>query len=104
MSEKIKPSWCGHYKCQFLNRIEEVLCVGKLQVSETHGGDKNSHRICFNPEGNVEKNLKPGQHIFDLQINKSDCDAIRFMLDKVDGKKTSWRSNLTTQPKEQGDE
>jgi len=89
-----KPSWCGHLGCQFLSRVEDALCVGELSIPKRHGGDENSHRICFNPEGNVEQSLKPGKHVFDLKLNKSDCDAIRFVLDKVDGKKTSWRSKL----------
>lgn len=96
-----RPSWCGHPdECVFIRRGQNAMCVGKLKTPTSHGLNHgmevniNTHCLCLNPEGNVEKNIEPGDHVFDLQIAEHDCDGIRWMLDAIDGKKTSWRSRL----------
>ncbi len=76
-----RPSWCPHQDCVFCRRSQDALCGGRLPKPEPHEGDENTHRLC----------IKAGE-VFDLQVNNTDCDGIRFILDALNGKKTSWRS------------
>ena len=76
-----RPSWCPHQDCIFLRQTQGLLCGGELPKPEPHDEGENTHRLC----------IKAGE-VFDLQVNKTDCDGIRFILDALDGKKTSWRS------------
>jgi len=78
-----RPGWCPHQDCIFSRRSQDALCGGRLPKPEPHDGDENTHRLC----------IKTGE-VFDLQVNKTDCDGIRFILDALDGKKTSWRSKF----------
>lgn len=76
-----RPEWCPHQDCVFLRQSQGLLCGGHLPKPEPHDGDENTHRLCIKAAG-----------VFDLQINRTDCDSIRFILDALDEKKTSWRS------------
>jgi len=77
-----RPEWCPHSDCVFLRRIQDAGCCGALPVPEPHDGDLNTHRLCLRPEVAV----------FDLQVNMSDLDWLRWLFDAIDGKKTSWLS------------
>lgn len=86
MTERIqykqeKPSWCPHESCGFLRRAEDRFCGGSLPKPEPHGGDLNTHCICFKNE-----------EVVDFQVNMSDLDWFRWVFDAIDGKKTSWLS------------
>jgi len=74
------------------------MCCGALPTPTDHGESMavNTNRLCINPEGTVEGNTKPGSHVFDLMLNGSDADELRWMLDAIDGKSTSWRGRLYT--------
>ncbi|KKL46362.1 hypothetical protein LCGC14_2346290, partial [marine sediment metagenome] len=63
-------------------RSQDALCGGRLPKPEPHEGDENTHRLCVNTVGEV----------FDLQVNKTDLGYFRWILDALDGKKTSWLS------------
>ena len=77
-----RPSWCPHPDCSFRRRAQDALCAGQLPAPEPHDGDHNTHRICINA----------GEPVFDLQINATDAEYFRWMLDATDGKQTSWLS------------
>ena len=78
-----RPMWCPHQDCVFCRRSQDALCGGRLPKPEPHEGDENTHRFCIKT-----------REVFDIQVNKTDCDGIRFILDALDGKKTSWRSKF----------
>jgi len=77
-----RPMWCPHQDCVFCRRSQDALCGGRLPKPEPHEGDENTHRLCVNTVGEV----------FDLQVNKTDLGYFRWILDALDGKKTSWLS------------
>ena len=74
-----RPSWCPHTDCIFLRRAMDHLCGGQLPKPEPHDGDVNTQRICINA----------GLPVFDLQVNHSDLDWLRWIFDALDGKATS---------------
>ena len=76
-----RPAWCPHQDCVFSRRSQDALCGGRLPKPEPHEGDENTHRLC----------IKTGE-VFDLQVNKADLGYFRWILDALDGKKTSWLS------------
>jgi hypothetical protein len=76
-----RPSWCPHADCQFRRRSQDSVCGGELQRPTRHDGDYNTHRICIRTE-----------EVFDLQVNQSDLDWMRWIFDALDGKTTSWLS------------
>ena len=77
-----RPTWCPHADCVFQRRAMDHLCGGQLPVPEPHDGDHNTHRLCINA----------GEPVFDLQVNASDLDWMRWIFDALDGKATSWLS------------
>ena len=79
-----RPMWCPYQDCIFLRQTQGLICGGKLPKPELHDGCENTHRLC----------ISPGEASGDLQLNNNDCDGFRFILDALDGKKTSWRSKL----------
>lgn len=63
----------------------DSACVGELPKPADHGKAKgvNTHRLC----------MTDGESpVVDWQIAEHDCDWLRWMLDAVDGKATSWLS------------
>ena len=78
-----RPAWCPHRNCVFSRRSQDALCGGSLPKPAPHDGDENTHRLC----------IKAGE-VFDLQVNKTDLGYFRWILDALDGKKTSWLSKL----------
>ena len=76
-----RPSWCPHADCQFRRRAMDSICGGELAEPEPHDGDMNTHRLCLVADS-----------VIDLQVNASDCDWLRWILDALDGKATSWLS------------
>jgi hypothetical protein len=80
-----RPEWCPHTECIFKRRAMDSLCGGELPKPEPHGADFNTHRFCIRePESTPP--------IWDLQVNGTDLDWLRWVLDALDGKKTSWLS------------
>jgi len=73
-----RPGWCPHSDCLFRRRVMDNLCGGELPAPVEHDGAKNTHRLCIVTEG-----------VFDLQVNATDMDWLRWVLDALDGKKTS---------------
>jgi len=78
-----KPAWCPHQDCIFTRRVLNALCGGRLPEPEPHDGDLNLHRICIRTDTT-----------FDLKVNDSDLDWLRWIFDSLDGKATS---NLSKQ-------
>ena len=76
-----KPAWCTHQDCIFQRRVLDDLCGGKLPKPEPHNGDINLYRICIRTD-----------EVFDLMVNNSDLDWLRWIFDSLDGKATSWLS------------
>ncbi len=79
-----RPSWCPHISCQFKRRVQDAFCCGKLYEPQPHGADWNDARICFNchDDGSIQNYM----------VNKTDVGYLRWILDALDGKKTSWLS------------
>ncbi len=76
-----RPTWCPHQDCIFCRRSQDALCGGRLPKPVPHDGDENTHRLC----------IRAGE-VFDLQVNATDLGYFRWILDALDGKKTSWLS------------
>ena len=79
-----RPSWCRYSDCKFKRRCQDALCCGELPEPEPHEGDFNYYRICINVEGD-----RAG---VDYCVNNTDINYLRWILDALDGKKTSWLS------------
>jgi hypothetical protein len=79
-----RPEWCGHADCIFRRRAMDSFCGGELPAPEPHNGDMNTHRLCirFEDDGST----------VDMQVNATDLGWMRWILDALDGKKTSWLS------------
>lgn len=77
-----RPTWCPHTDCLFRRRSMDAICGGELPTSADHDGTPNTHRLCINA----------GEPVFDLQVNATDTDWLRWILDALDGKETSWLS------------
>jgi len=71
-----RPEFCTHLDCQFIFRVTDSMCGGKLPKPEPHGADFNTHRFCLNGVDGAEE-------IFDLQVNKSDIWWFRKMFDEM---------------------
>ena len=80
-----RPSWCPHTDCIFQRRVMDDLCGGRLPAPEPHDGDQNTHRFCLNGAD------KDGG-VFDLRVNRSDLEWLRWVFDALDGRSTSWFS------------
>ena len=89
MSENLnaRPDWCPHQDCVFQRSAAGMACGGELPKPEEHNGGINTDRICMDTR-------ETGHGIFDLQVNDSDLEWLRFIFDALDGKKTSWMSKL----------
>ena len=83
-----RPSWCPHNDCEYLRRVQDALCGGKLPTPESHDGDHNTHRMC-------QRDGDDGS-VYDWQVNATDLDGFRWIFDALDGKVTSWRSKRMT--------
>lgn len=82
-----RPAWCPHADCKFLRRAMDSVCGGELPAPVLHDGDVNTHRLCLR-----EPTGQPA--LYDLQVNSSDLGWLRWILDALDGKRTSWMSQL----------
>jgi len=80
-----RPSWCPHTNCIFGRRAMDDICGGELPVPIPHDGVDNTHRLCMN-------GLADDGGVFDLRVNSTDLDWLRWILDALDGKRTSWLS------------
>ena len=77
-----RPSWCPNQDCIFKRRVQDAFCGGELPEPTPHDGDLNTHRLCwYGGEG-------PDSYM----VNKSDLGWLRWILDALDGKNTSWLS------------
>ena len=81
-----RPIWCPHPDCEFIRQTQDLIYSGKLFKPELHDTTPNTHRLCVNTQ-------ETNHGVFDLQVNDSDVDTFRWILDGLDGKKTSWRSS-----------
>ena len=81
-----RPAWCPHTDCRFLRRSQDALCGGELPQPVPHDADENTHRLCIRTDD-----------VFDLQVNATDLGYFRWILDALDGKKTSWLSRVEAQ-------
>jgi len=80
-----RPEWCPHTECIFRRRVLDSICGGELPATVEHDGDQNTHRLCIRePESDPP--------IWDLMVNETDLDWLRWVLDALDGKETSWLS------------
>ena len=86
------PSWCPHADCVFRRRVMDDLCGGQLPKPEPHDEDMNTHRVCFN-------GLAENGGVLDLQVNGSDLEWMRWVLDALDGRTTSWLSRRDSTPR-----
>ena len=77
-----RPSWCPKTDCIFIRRAMDAWCGGELPELVPHDGDFNTHRICW----------YGGQGPDPYMVNENDLDWLRWILDALDGKKTSWLS------------
>ena len=80
-----RPEWCSQEKCQFLRRVMDDACIGKLDTPEDHEGIDNTHGWCM--AGVVE------DHILHLETNITDIEYMRWLFDAVDDGHSSWLSN-----------
>ena len=80
-----RPGWCPHKDCRILRNMMNMACGGQLPKPEEHDGGSNTHRFCMDTR-------ETGHGIFDLQVNDTDLDMLRWIFDALDGKKTSWLS------------
>lgn len=71
-----RPKFCVHLDCQFIFRVTDSMCGGKLPSPEPHNGDFNTHRFCLN-------GATDDGGVFDLQINKSDRWWFGKMFDEM---------------------
>jgi len=90
-----RPAWCPHQDCVFRRRVGDAMCGGQLPKPEPHDGDENTHRLCINEK---QDPLAAVTGVFDLQVNKSDLGWFRWVMDALDGEKTSWLSKRQGQP------
>lgn len=42
-----RPDWCGHCDCDFVFRVHDAGCAGRLAEPVEHDGDVNTHRLCL---------------------------------------------------------
>ncbi|KKN31810.1 hypothetical protein LCGC14_0820000, partial [marine sediment metagenome] len=80
-----RPRWCPHTDCVFQRRAMDAMCGGELPESTEHDGGENTHRFCLNGAAD-------DGGVFDLQVNATDLDWLRWIFDALDGKRTSWLS------------
>jgi hypothetical protein len=89
MAEKVykqeRPSWCPHKDCLFKRRTMDNACAGNLPQPVPHNGDFDYYRLCLN-------GVLPNEEVFDLQVNNTDLEWLRWLFDSLDGKQTSWLS------------
>jgi hypothetical protein len=78
-----RPTWCPHTSCVFKLQTQDVFCGGELPSPEDHDGTPNTHRICIKPDESAP---------YDLQVNATDLEYMRWIFDSLDGKATSWLS------------
>jgi hypothetical protein len=88
-----RPSWCPHPTCIFKRRAMDSMCGGEIggEVRETDEFDQlhiNDLRLCLNETHQPPPTAK----IVDFKVNASDLDWFRFVMDALDGKRTSWLS------------
>ena len=81
-----RPSWCHHNDCLFKRRCQDALCCGELPAADSHDGDFNYYRICVN----VAEDRKGCDYL----VNNTDLEYLRWILDALDGKNTSWISRI----------
>ena len=80
-----RPTWCPHTDCLFRRRVTDDLCGGQLPEPVPHDETPNTHRVCFN-------GVAENGGVLDLQVNGSDLEWMRWVLDALDGRETSWLS------------
>ena len=91
-----RPTWCPHQDCLFKRRVMDSICGGALPPGQANVKEKdafgedhiNDVRVCLNETHQPPPNAK----VVDFKMNPSDLDWIRFILDALDGKETSWLS------------
>lgn len=66
----------------------DSICGGDLPEPAPHDGGINIYRICLNESDRVD----------DYQMNSSDFDWLRWIMDALDGKETSWLSKRNHPP------
>ena len=81
-----RPNWCPHNDCLFKRRCQDAFCCGELPIPEPHQDDFNYYRICVSGFGDGI-----GQ---DYLVNNTDINYLRWILDALDGQKTSWISRI----------
>ncbi len=86
-----RPEWCPFKDCKFKRRVQDAFCGGNLPKPEPHNADFNIYRICFC--GSEDYRVKGFEGEFYL-VNDTDLGYIRWILDALDGKKTSWLSKI----------
>jgi hypothetical protein len=60
------------------------LCGGVLSKPVPHDGGINTHRLCIHFHDDAST--------IDLQVNESDMEWLRWIVDALDGRTTSWLS------------
>lgn len=86
-----RPSWCPHTDCVFRRRVLDSACAGVLpeiaDETDEAGRHINDSRICLN-----ETHSADDAKVFDLKVNETDLDWLRWLFDSLDGKATAWLS------------
>lgn len=81
-----RPTWCRYADCMFKRRSQDALCCGDLSEPDPHENDFNYYRICVNiPDDGTG---------CDYLVNNTDIEYLRWILDALDGKTTSWISRI----------
>lgn len=80
-----RPAWCPHTDCIFRRRVMDSICGGELPEPAPHDADFNTRRMCLNGAAD-------DGGVFDLQVNRTDLEWLRWIFDALDEKRTSWLS------------
>ncbi len=87
-----RPSWCPFTNCKFKRRVQDAFCCGDLPEPVPHNADFNHYRICFCGAEKYQEDGFSGEY---YQVNNTDLGYLRWIFDALDGKKTSWLSQIT---------
>ena len=80
-----RPEWCKYKNCIFLRRAMDAICGGRLPKPILHQSTPNTHRLCIVDDEGMMHYL----------VNDNDLQWWRWIMDALDGKKTSWLSKYS---------
>jgi len=77
MAEQSRPQWCPNRACEYRGHLEEGMCVGFCPEE----GDI-LYRLCI---------VVSHKEVYVVKLTKDDPDAIRWLLDQLEGRRKFWR-------------